>query len=101
MLCIRRLPVFSAILFSVLSEALHIPQLHTCNMASVITFMLIVFPPTHSGFDLLLSQLDDLSLDTPDAPEILGNFMARCVADDCLPPAYIANHSEFTDTNMM
>jgi len=65
--------------------------------------MIIVFPPPplHSGFDLLLSQLDDLSLDTPDAPEILGNFMARCVADDCLPPAYITNHSESTDTNIM
>ena len=58
-------------------------------------------PPPHSGFDLLLSQLDDLSLDTPDAPEILGNFMARCVADDCLPPAYVTNHSESTDTNIM
>ena len=53
------------------------------------------------GFDLLLSQLDDLSLDTPDAPEVLGNFMARCVADDCLPPAYVNNHSESTHPNMI
>ena len=40
---------------------------------------------------MLLEELDELSLDTPDAPEVLGNFMARAVADDCVPPAYIVN----------
>jgi programmed cell death protein 4 len=43
------------------------------------------------GFNMLLEELDELSLDTPDAPEVLGNFMARAVADDCVPPAYIVN----------
>ena len=60
-----------------------------------------LIPFSIPGFDLLLSQLDDLRLDTPDAPEVLGNFMARCVADDCLPPAYVNNHSESTNPNMM
>lgn len=41
------------------------------------------------GFDLLLSQLPDLVLDTPDAPHLLGCFLARAVADDCLPPKYV------------
>lgn len=41
------------------------------------------------GFDLLLAQLPDLILDTPDAPHVLGNFLARAVADDCLPPKYV------------
>ena len=41
------------------------------------------------GFDLILQRLDDLMLDTPDVTEAVGNFIARCVADDCLAPAYI------------
>ena len=47
------------------------------------------------GFDILLQQLDDLSLDTPNASEILGNFIARAIADDCLPPAYVQKPSAF------
>lgn len=42
-----------------------------------------------AGFDMLLQNLPDLMLDTPDAPHILGNFMARAVADDCLPPRLV------------
>lgn len=41
------------------------------------------------GFDMLLDNLPDLMLDTPDAPHLLGNFLARAVADDCLMPKYI------------
>lgn len=41
------------------------------------------------GFDLLLNNLPDLILDTPDAPHFLGNFIARAVADDCMPPKYV------------
>lgn len=41
------------------------------------------------GFDMLLTNLPDLILDTPDAPHCLGNFIARAVADDCLPPKYV------------
>lgn len=41
------------------------------------------------GFDMLLNNLPDLILDTPDAPHVLGNFIARAVADDCMPPKYV------------
>lgn len=41
-----------------------------------------------AGFDLLLANLSDIMLDTPDAPHLLGNFIARAVADDCIPPKY-------------
>jgi programmed cell death protein 4 len=41
------------------------------------------------GFDMLLNNLPDLILDTPDAPHLLGNFIARAVADDCMPPKYV------------
>lgn len=42
-----------------------------------------------SAFDSLLKNLPDLMLDTPDAPTVLGNFLARAVADDCVPPKFI------------
>lgn len=46
---------------------------------------------TISGFDHLLDNLPDLILDTPEAPVLLGNFIARAVADDCVPPKYVTN----------
>ena len=44
------------------------------------------------AFDYLLKNLEDLALDTPDAPMILGNFMARAIADDCIPPKFILSY---------
>lgn len=41
------------------------------------------------GFDMLLNNLPDLILDTPDAAHLLGLFIARAVADDCLMPKYV------------
>ena len=49
---------------------------------------LLFFP----AFDYLLKNLEDLALDTPDAPMILGNFMARAIADDCIPPKFILSY---------
>jgi programmed cell death protein 4 len=49
------------------------------------------------GLDDLLATLDDVVLDTPDAHVLLGQFMARCVADDCLAPKYITTHKETAD----
>lgn len=46
------------------------------------------------GFDMLLNNLPDLVLDTPDAPHWLGNFLARAVADDCLMPKYVHQLSQ-------
>lgn len=50
------------------------------------------------GFDVLLEDLPDLILDTPEATTVLGNFIARAVADDCIPPRYVT-HPEGTPTN--
>jgi programmed cell death protein 4 len=48
-----------------------------------------------NAFDLLFDELDDLALDSPDAAEVMGNFLARGVADDCIPPSYLTNvHSK-------
>jgi len=44
------------------------------------------------AFDHLLRQIEDLILDTPDAPVIIGNFMARAIADDCIPPKFLKSY---------
>ena len=55
-------------------------------------WFLIVSHLMISAFDYLLKNLEDLVLDTPDAPTILGNFMARAIADDCIPPKFILSY---------
>ncbi|XP_068228442.1 programmed cell death protein 4 [Palaemon carinicauda] len=44
------------------------------------------------GYDTLIKNLSDLVLDTPDAPTILGNFIARSIADDCIPPKFLQSY---------
>ena len=41
------------------------------------------------GFDLLLKNLPDLTLDNPDAPEKTGTFIARAIADRILARNYL------------
>mmetsp|Transcript_14593 Transcript_14593/g.43211 ORF Transcript_14593/g.43211 Transcript_14593/m.43211 type:complete len:434 (-) Transcript_14593:1046-2347(-) len=45
----------------------------------------------HSGFERVLKQLDDLNLDTPNAHQVVGKFMARAVADEILAPIVITS----------
>jgi programmed cell death protein 4 len=47
----------------------------------------------------LLRNLPDLVLDTPDAATVLANFLARAVADDCLPPRYVYDLSELAKSS--
>jgi programmed cell death protein 4 len=42
-----------------------------------------------NGFGVMLDRLPDLSLDVPDAPEVLGKFIARAIFDEVLPPVFI------------
>ena len=51
-------------------------------------------PDIEKGFDILLKSLPELILDTPGAATILGNFIARAVADDCIPPAFVNRYLE-------
>lgn len=41
---------------------------------------------------MLIKNLNELVLDTPDAPTILGNFIARSIADDCIPPKFLQSY---------
>ncbi|CAB0019291.1 unnamed protein product [Nesidiocoris tenuis] len=52
------------------------------------------------AFDSLMLNLPDLILDTPDAPVLLGNFLARAIADDCIPPKIIKVLLEKAETDL-
>jgi len=52
--------------------------------------VLLKMPDYEQAFKVLLKNLPDLILDTPDAPIVLGNFIARAIADDILPPCFVA-----------
>ncbi|KAG8074094.1 hypothetical protein GUJ93_ZPchr0006g43503 [Zizania palustris] len=47
-------------------------------------------PQVYKGFCKLTESCDDLSVDTPDAVDILAVFVARAIVDDILPPAFLA-----------
>jgi len=49
------------------------------------------------GYDMLIKNLNELVLDTPDAPTILGNFIARSIADDCIPPKFLQSYKGKVD----
>ncbi|XP_028128855.1 programmed cell death protein 4 isoform X1 [Diabrotica virgifera virgifera] len=49
------------------------------------------------AFENLLANVNDLILDIPDAPTVLGNFIARAIADDCIPPKFIISIREKSD----
>lgn len=46
----------------------------------------------YDGFNSMLSSLDDLTIDVPDAPQILGKFIARAVADKILHHSFLENN---------
>lgn len=52
------------------------------------------------AFENLLANLSDLILDLPDAPTVLGNFIARAIADDCIPPKFIKTTREKSDSKI-
>ncbi|KAM8878486.1 programmed cell death protein 4a [Spinachia spinachia] len=41
------------------------------------------------AFDKILKELPDLILDTPEAPQMLGQFVARAIADHILPMSFL------------
>ncbi|CAG11505.1 unnamed protein product, partial [Tetraodon nigroviridis] len=41
------------------------------------------------AFDKMLNELPDLILDTPEAPQMLGQFIARAIADHILPMSFL------------
>ncbi|XP_076053110.1 programmed cell death 4 [Oratosquilla oratoria] len=60
---------------------------------------LLYEPQYAEGYDMLLDNLPDLVLDTPDAPTVLGNFIARAIADDCIPPKFLQSYKGKVETD--
>lgn len=52
------------------------------------------------AFENLLANLSDLILDLPDAPTVLGNFIARAIADDCIPPKFLKTTKDKSDSKI-
>ncbi|KAH0878271.1 hypothetical protein HID58_065665, partial [Brassica napus] len=46
-------------------------------------------PEVYRGFNKLVTSADDLSVDIPDAVDVLAVFVARAIVDDILPPAFL------------
>ncbi|XP_012722447.3 programmed cell death protein 4b [Fundulus heteroclitus] len=50
-----------------------------------------------ASFDKLLRELPDLALDTPGAPQLVGQFIARAVSDQILSKSYIEGYKGKVD----
>ncbi|KAG5844953.1 programmed cell death protein 4-like isoform X2 [Anguilla anguilla] len=49
------------------------------------------------AFDKMLKDLPDLILDTPEAPQMLGQFIARAIADHVLPMGFLDHYKGKVD----
>ncbi len=49
------------------------------------------------GLDAILARLPDLTLDIPEACDLLGKFIARAITDDCIAPKYLQRHEAPAD----
>ncbi|CAL8331502.1 unnamed protein product [Lota lota] len=49
------------------------------------------------AFDKMLKELPELILDTPEAPKMLGQFLARAIADHVLPMAFLERYKGKVD----
>ena len=61
----------------------------TSNLLSCVYSDVIDADKIIQGFDSLLDRVEDLTLDIPNATELLACFIARAVIDDILAPAYV------------
>jgi programmed cell death protein 4 len=43
------------------------------------------------GFERVFQLADDLELDTPQAKDFISRFLARAVADECIPPSFLTD----------
>ncbi len=57
---------------------------------ATLTGCTLAYTEVDKGFELLLSSVDDLYNDVPKVLEYLSKFLARAVADECLPPAFLS-----------
>ncbi|XP_061768213.1 programmed cell death protein 4a isoform X2 [Nerophis ophidion] len=61
----------------------------TSRLLSDLSVKLLTQSDMSRAFDKMLKELPDLILDTPEAPQMLGQFIARAVADHVLPMSFL------------
>ncbi|XP_061883084.1 programmed cell death protein 4-like [Entelurus aequoreus] len=61
----------------------------TSRLLSDLSVKLLTQSDMARAFDKMLKELPDLILDTPEAPQMLGQFIARAVADHVLPMSFL------------
>jgi len=73
----------------------------TSRLISDLSGNIITSQDLGKGFDSLLNNLNDLTLDTPDAPTILGQFIARAIADDCMTSNFISKYKGSVENSLV
>ncbi|KAM7419344.1 hypothetical protein PAMA_016456 [Pampus argenteus] len=61
----------------------------TSRLLSDLSVKLLSQSDMARAFDKMLKELPDLILDTPEAPQMLGQFIARAIADHVLPMSFL------------
>ncbi|MEE6486923.1 hypothetical protein FKM82_014730 [Ascaphus truei] len=69
----------------------------TSKLLSDLCGTLLTTEDVATSFDKLLQELPELVLDTPRAPELVGQFIARAVGDEILSKTYIENYKGAVD----
>ncbi|KAM7540720.1 hypothetical protein Aperf_G00000024130 [Anoplocephala perfoliata] len=87
----RRLPVI-AINLALQHKVGHCEL--TSELLSEMCGKVISMSGMQQGFRLLLDDMPDIVIDVPKAPDYIGRFIARAVADDILPPKFVQQYRE-------
>jgi len=66
----------------------------TSRLISVLHEEMLTTEDIAKAFDVLLQNIPELILDAPDASNLLGNFIARAVADDCISGGYVTSRKD-------
>ncbi|TRY97001.1 hypothetical protein DNTS_001433 [Danionella cerebrum] len=69
----------------------------TSQLLSELCGRVLTAGDVEASFHKLLKDLPDLVLDTPAAPQMLGQFIARAVADEILPKSFIESYKGRVD----
>ena len=64
-------------------------ELASRALAKLCDEKVLTFEDVGKGFERLFELADDLQLDFPPAKEYIAKFLARAVADECLPPVFL------------
>ncbi|KAJ3615233.1 hypothetical protein NHX12_018801 [Muraenolepis orangiensis] len=93
-------PMSSGVPMLAVSLALEAKASHrelTSRLLVVLCGPVLTLGDLESGFDKLLCELPDQLLDTPGAPQLVGQFIAPAVKDQILPKSYIEGYKGRVD----